>query len=496
MPVMRPPPAPRRRRAVVVLALALLAALLPALPAQAVCSPRGAIGDYWRSAGGAAGWLGGCTSDELPVAGGVVQRFAGGSVYWSGSTGAHGVRGGIGRLYEQLGGASSDLGLPVTSEIPTAGRTGAYTLFQRGSIVWGPGTGASVVRGAVRDRWLAAGGPAGVLGLPTASETAAAGGGAVGRFEGGALYWSAGTGARVVRGGIGAHWGALGAERGPLGYPIADEAPTPVKDGAQQPFQRGTVVWSPATGARAVQGAIRERWLQLGAEGSSLGFPVGDERAVPGGARSEFQGGALVWDATTGQVDVETGPEPAYAYAVSAVTAADLPSSWRSGCPVPPQDLRLLRLSHRGVDGAVRTGELVVAADVLVPVLRAFERLYAARFPVERMVRLDGYGGSDDASMDANNSSAFNCRRVAGGASWSEHAYGRAIDLNPVQNPYVSGSTVAPRAGRAYLDRADVRPGMVVADDVVVRAFAAQGWGWGGTWSSAKDYQHFSRSGR
>jgi poly-gamma-glutamate synthesis protein (capsule biosynthesis protein) len=109
---------------------------------------------------------------------------------------------------------------------------------------------------------------------------------------------------------------------------------------------------------------------------------------------------------------------------------------------------------------------------------------------------VDDYGGSDDASMDADNTSAFNCRNVAGTSRWSEHAYGRAIDINPVENPYVAGSHVSPAAGRAFLDRSQRRPGVVRAGDAVVRAFARVGWGWGGDFSSAQDYQHFSASGR
>jgi hypothetical protein len=112
------------------------------------------------------------------------------------------------------------------------------------------------------------------------------------------------------------------------------------------------------------------------------------------------------------------------------------------------------------------------------------------------MERVDVFGGSDDASMEANNTSAFNCRRTTGGTAWSQHSYGRAIDINPVQNPYVSGGTVLPEAGRAFLDRGNSRPGMIAPGDVVVRGFAAEGWGWGGTWTDPLDYQHFSSSVR
>ncbi|RMG16018.1 MAG: M15 family peptidase [Deltaproteobacteria bacterium] len=169
--------------------------------------------------------------------------------------------------------------------------------------------------------------------------------------------------------------------------------------------------------------------------------------------------------------------------------------SWQEGCPVPLEALRLVRVTHFDFEGQVSQGELVVAAAVADEVVQIFERLYALRFPIARMERIERYGGDDDASMAANNSSAFNCRRVAGSRSWSEHAYGTAIDLNPVQNPYVTARGVFPPAGRAYLDRSKPRPGMVVPG-TVVEAFERFGWGWGGRWRRSKDYQHFSKRGR
>lgn len=181
---------------------------------------------------------------------------------------------------------------------------------------------------------------------------------------------------------------------------------------------------------------------------------------------------------------------------VSPVTAARLGSSHRPGCPTAVADLRLLRLTHLGFDGHPRTGELVVHRAQAAKVVEVFRQLYAARFPVQRIVTVDRYGGDDDASMAANNTSAYNCRTTTGGSAFSEHASGTAVDVNPVQNPYVRGTTVLPQVGRAYTDRSDVRPGMVTAGDVVVRAFAAAGWGWGGDFRTLKDYQHFSLSGR
>ena len=190
---------------------------------------------------------------------------------------------------------------------------------------------------------------------------------------------------------------------------------------------------------------------------------------------------------------------PAFSSSVRAIDSALLARmrySHRAGCPVPTADLRYVQVTYYGFDRRARTGELVVHRTAATAMTTAFAQLYAARFPVQQMVLVDAYRADDHASMAANNTSAYNCRAVEGGTGWSEHAYGTALDLNPVQNPYVTSSTVLPPAGRSYLDRSNDRPGMVVRGDVVVRSFAAQGWAWGGDWSSLKDYQHFSASGR
>jgi hypothetical protein len=171
--------------------------------------------------------------------------------------------------------------------------------------------------------------------------------------------------------------------------------------------------------------------------------------------------------------------------------------SWRPGCPVGLDDLRLVRASHWGFDGRVHAGRIVVHREVARDVLAVLRRLYAARFPIRRMVPVDAYGANDFRSIEADNTSAFNCRTVEGTSRWSEHAYGRAIDLNPIENPYVGSSgTTSHRASRPYLRRSPYRAGMAVEGGAVVRAFDAVGWSWGGRWSGVKDYQHFSASGR
>ena len=180
---------------------------------------------------------------------------------------------------------------------------------------------------------------------------------------------------------------------------------------------------------------------------------------------------------------------------IDAALAARMRDSYHPGCPVPLADLRYLRLSYWGFDGMPHTGELVVSARAAKDVVTAFRSLFAHRFPIRQMRLVDDFGGSDDDSMAADNTSAFNCRPITGGDGWSEHSYGEAVDINPVQNPYLSGPIVLPPAGAAFRSRPD-EPGVIHADDAVVRAFAAIGWTWGGTWTSPVDLQHFSRSGR
>jgi hypothetical protein len=169
--------------------------------------------------------------------------------------------------------------------------------------------------------------------------------------------------------------------------------------------------------------------------------------------------------------------------------------SWRPGCPVGLDDLRLLRLSYVDFDGAAKVGALVVHRAIADATVRVFAKLYAARFPIRGMQTIEAYEGSDDASMAADNTSGFNCRNVPNTTHWSNHAYGRAIDVNTVENPYLPGKQIMPPAGKEYLDRRTVRPGMIVAGDAVVTAFKAEGFAWGGGWRTGVDYQHFEKPG-
>jgi poly-gamma-glutamate synthesis protein (capsule biosynthesis protein) len=191
---------------------------------------------------------------------------------------------------------------------------------------------------------------------------------------------------------------------------------------------------------------------------------------------------------------------PAYSWSarqIGPALAHRMRFSHRPGCPVPLADLRYLRMPYVGFDGRAHVGEMVVHEEYAVRVARVFGRLYDAGWPLRRMRLVDDYRGNDERSMAANNTSGFNCRRVAGSRSWSAHAFGTAIDIDPVQNPDLSGPSVKPGAGRRFVavDRSfeGLTPlGVITSDGPVVRAFARIGWTWGGTWSSGRDYQHFS----
>jgi hypothetical protein len=171
-------------------------------------------------------------------------------------------------------------------------------------------------------------------------------------------------------------------------------------------------------------------------------------------------------------------------------------STWQPACPVGLDDLRYLTVTFWGFDERHHTGELIVHRDHAEELVGVFARLHEARFPIEemRVTRADELDAHPTG--DGNNTGAFVCRPSVGSTSWSDHAYGRAVDINPFHNPYLRGEVVIPELASAYLDRDDGRPGMIIEGDVVTQAFDAIGWPWGGRWRSSKDWMHFSSSGR
>lgn len=168
--------------------------------------------------------------------------------------------------------------------------------------------------------------------------------------------------------------------------------------------------------------------------------------------------------------------------------------TWHPGCPVPPEELHQLTVTYLNFERKPSTGILIVHKDVAQEVSAVFQDLFRHHFLIERMRPIEEYNGDDNVSMAANNTSAFNCRDVTGQpGKFSNHSWGRAIDINPLTNPYSKGDKVYPPEGRPYLDRSRSWPGSILSGSYVVRRFSEAGWTWGGNWLDRKDYQHFEK---
>ena len=286
---------------------------------------HGAIRGRYLALGGPAGFFGFPLTDETatPGAPGRYNDFARGTIYWSPGTGAHEVHGAIRGRYLAFGGPGGYLGFPLTDEAATSGGGGQYNDFERGTIYWSPGTGAHEVHGAIRGTYLALGGPAGFFGFPVTDETATPGGGGqYNDFERGTIYWSPGTGAHEVHGAIRGRYLELGGPAGLLGFPVTDETGAPDGTGRYNHFSGtnagSSIYWSPATGAHEVYGAIRAQWAALGWERSRLGYPVSGEYGITGGRRNDFQHGSILWHAASGRTEV------VYTSVPSALLGVDL----------------------------------------------------------------------------------------------------------------------------------------------------------------------------
>ncbi|MFL5736022.1 MAG: M15 family metallopeptidase [Actinomycetota bacterium] len=166
---------------------------------------------------------------------------------------------------------------------------------------------------------------------------------------------------------------------------------------------------------------------------------------------------------------------------------------------MPLSHLRVLTVDYHGFDGEVHSGPLVLNRRVVEDVRSVFARLYHAGFRIKHIALARKYKPNAGRYNDKRDVSAsFSCRPATGNpGSLSQHSYGWAIDINPMQNPYIgTDEKVLRRAAKPYVDRSIHAPGVIHADGVVVRAFAGIGWGWGGNWTSIKDYMHFSATGR
>lgn len=172
--------------------------------------------------------------------------------------------------------------------------------------------------------------------------------------------------------------------------------------------------------------------------------------------------------------------------------------SYKENCTVPRSELRYLRLSYYTADGQTKVGELICNKLIASDLKEIFQELYKHHYPIERMQLIDDYDADDERSMQANNTSCFNFRAIAGTKKLSKHSLGMAIDINPLYNPCVKvnkdGSTsIQPKTGRRYANRQRQWPYKIDKNDLCYRLFVSHGFQWGGSWRSVKDYQHFER---
>ena len=173
--------------------------------------------------------------------------------------------------------------------------------------------------------------------------------------------------------------------------------------------------------------------------------------------------------------------------------------SWKRGCPVPLKDLRYLRLKYLNFEGQTREGEMIVHKAVASEVVNIFNELYSIGYPIHKMKLVSSYKANDWQSIEADNTSAFNCRNATGSKKWSKHSYGKAIDLNSIENPYISHSgRITHKASLKYRQRVHKKDtsadrAILLKHDKATQIFKKHGWKWGGDWSGVKDYQHFSK---
>ncbi|MDO5285817.1 MAG: M15 family metallopeptidase [Actinomycetia bacterium] len=430
----------------------------------------GGIGQLFHAYGGTGSHLGFPVSGETAVAGGSMQRFQNGSIWWSPQTGPVDTWGQIDTEFRQVSSVSSPLGFPTGREQAYHG--GVIQSFQGGEVTWYPGAGAHAIWGAVRNLWLGYGGAGGILGFPFSTEVGE-GGGSYQRFASGTVWWTPQHGAVLTWAAVDERYRAVGAFRSRLGWPTSFEyryASSVVQD-----FGGGHVVWTGGAGAWEVSGPLMSDWGTHGWLVGWYGYPTGPEHPYHGGVKQDFSGGSLL-----------SGVAPVLDLEVRPVTAADLWATWRPGCPVGPELLRLVRMNYWSFDGTVRRGEMVVRYDIVDKVGRAFDAALQARFPIRQMWREDYWGGDNVQVMAADNTSAFNCRQVVGNASkLSPHAYGTAIDINTWENPYYADRWYP---SREYANRTVRRPGMLFADSALVVAMRREGFRWG---AAFMDYHHF-----
>lgn len=446
---------------------------------------------YYKKLGGPRGKLGEPTSDQFVAGRNVtVQRFKNGNIYWRKDVGHTHVMSAHLAKYGQFGFEHGFMGVPVKGEFRGNDGRSRLNWFEGGTtIIKHPKHGTHEVHGLIRNKWHSLGAE-GYYGAPTTDEFKGndRGRSRLSWFAGPdgprTIIWTPGIGTHEVRGRIRDTWHAFGGEGGALGAPTSDEFTG--QNGARvSRFERGLIIWTPSTGARAVFGALLANYSTRGWEGGDLGAPTSNEWRFRDGWGQDFQNGRLLFmDNGSYRTQVRTNPY------VRSVRAEDVKHTYRKGCPVGPSNLRVVEMNHLGYDGRIKRGQLIVHRDTVGRVTRAFGSSQWESFPINRMSNPNVWRGKDVPMMEANNTSAFNCRPVVGNPyRMSPHSYGRAVDINTQQNPYFDGRRWYPSNGSRWIRQRHGK-GVLTGRDPMTRGMQANGFFWGGNWAS-KDYHHF-----
>ncbi|WP_223263026.1 GH25 family lysozyme [Arthrobacter sp. NamB2] len=307
----------------------------PATGAHA--SLNGGIRSTWKNTGYETGPLGYPTGAQVCGIrdGGCYQNFQGGAILWSPATGAHiSTNGAIRTAYQGSGFENGPLGYPTGSQVCGIRGGGCYQNYQRGAILWSASTGAQISpNGPIRTTYAANGYENGGLGYPTGPQICGiTANGCYQDFQGGAIHWTAATGAHATGGEIRRAWARTGFETGNLGFPTSAETCGLINGGCSQNFQGGAIHWTPTTGAHATVGDIRRTWASTGYQNGTLGYPTGPETCGirGGGCFQNYQHGAILWSPATGAQISPTGPIRT-AYQATGFEAGNL------GYPTGPQ---------------------------------------------------------------------------------------------------------------------------------------------------------------
>ncbi|MGJ3509555.1 M15 family metallopeptidase [Enemella sp. A6] len=432
--------------------------------------------------------LGKPNQQPVSVAGGQVQYFERGVVTNHPEHGMHYLRSPILTKVHSSGGVAT-VGYPTTNPYSYHGHQAQR--FSTGIEIWTSSRGTYRIRGSILARYKAmSDATRKQIGQLTCDEKDAHAGGRMSCFVSGDIYWSPRTKASEV---VGALRTAYAPVRTQLGLPTGP--PRAAHGGQVQNFLKGQVVSYRGT-TRASYGMIYRAWQQVGGFGGSLGAPTTYEYAVPGGYLQKF---------TRGMVFYKPGVRTRVHYyahpnvGVYRTLAAHVKSTYRAGCPVGAASLRTIHVDYWDYNGVPDRGEIIVRTDRSADVQQMFAAMWRAGSPVARMLNPNYFNGSDPAMMRNNNTSGFNCRQVVGNPyARSPHAYGVAVDVNPVQNPYHDArGTWWPENGRSYIrgggvNRTPMSKGMFNSNSVTVRALESRGWTWGGRWVD-RDYHHFQR---